>query len=123
MEKVIGDVLKSSDKINDHSNELKTNIEKTNISINNTVGASQSLLKIAATQKTGAKESYQAIEELAHGATGIADYAITINEYSDDLVKKVGNGNKVVTEAISKMLEIKKVTESTSAVIKQLNDD
>lgn len=123
MEKVIGDVLKNSDKINDHSNELKTNIEKTNISINNTVGASQSLLEVAASQKTGANESYQAIEELAHGSTGIADYAITINEYSDELVQKVDKGNKIVKEAISKMSEIKVVTESTSAVIKQLNDD
>lgn len=123
MESVIGDVLKNSDKIHSHSSELKASVEKTTISIENTVEASRSLLDTAASQKIGANESYNAIEEMAIGINGMADYAGSIHDFSDNLISKINTGNKIVSEAISKMMEIKDVTESTNNVIKQLNDD
>lgn len=123
MESVIGDVLRSSDKIDNQSSQLKVSVEKTNTSIENTVEASKSMQETAASQKIGANESYSAIEEMAIGVNSIADHAVSISDFSTDLIDRVQEGNHIVAEAIAKMVEIKGVTESTNSIIKQLNDD
>ncbi|SDY19558.1 methyl-accepting chemotaxis protein [Evansella caseinilytica] len=123
MADMIGDVLNSSNNIDHQASQLKIQAEDTNDSIENTVDASKNLLDAAASQKVGASESYTAIEEMAIGVNNIAETSSSINHFSVNLIDKVSAGNEIVTEAINKMLEIKGVTESTSDVIKQLNED
>jgi len=120
---VIQNSKQVANQLADASVELAAGADETMKTTNEVVIAVQDVAAGADEQVISAEESSTAIEEMAQGITKVAESASSIAEYTNEMANRAVRGNESLKDTVKQMNDINNVTDESSIVINNLQQD
>lgn len=112
-----------SDQLTTSSIALAMSADETMKATNDVAMSAQDVAAGADEQVVSSEESSRAIEEMAEGVTRMAENASSIAEYTNEMAFRAEKGNDSLRETVVQMNDINRVTDETSIVINNLQND
>ncbi|OEH84576.1 hypothetical protein BHU72_08735 [Desulfuribacillus stibiiarsenatis] len=116
-------VQQSSEQVANASNELSASAEETTQATNNMSIAIQSVADGTENQVVSSQETSKAMEEMAIGVGRVAETSSNIADAAKGMLAQSNHGKSSVLQAIEKIGDIQKDSQSTASIISTLHKD